>query len=334
MVKLNRRQFAAGAAAGAIWPYSVGAGPASAQISFGVGLRPIGDEYLAIVKAARELGLAAPLVDGRVSGADAVPILNSLIENLEQSARSDNRREAAVEALIERANDLLGRMLRGERAPSDSRLDPDARARELGTARRPTLDELRGGYVELFDSATIRNQYSSHVAWYVSKLTDAEARQRYEQVGAVTCVPWFVIGIIHGMEAGFSFRGHLHNGDSLAARTRNIPSNRPVDGSPPFDWVTSAIDAIRYDKLDTPEGSEANWGLAETLYSWERYNGFRSRTIHNINTPYLWSFSNHYEKGKYVRDNVWDGNAVSGQCGAAVMLKVLVERGIVNVPTT
>jgi lysozyme family protein len=68
------------------------------------------------------------------------------------------------------------------------------------------------------------------------------------------------------------------------------------------------------------------------LYRWEAYNGFRSRTLHNINTPYLWSFSNHYSKGKFVADNVWDGNAVSKQCGAAVMLKVAVDGGIAHLP--
>ena len=33
------------------------------------------------------------------------------------------------------------------------------------------------------------------------------------------------------------------------------------------------------------------------------------------------------ETGKFVADNVWDANAVSKQCGAAVMLKALLERG-------
>jgi len=58
----------------------------------------------------------------------------------------------------------------------------------------------------------------------------------------------------------------------------------------------------------------------------------RSRLIYKINTPYLWSFSNHYSKGKFVADNKWSWSAVSAQCGAAVMLKVLVDDGIVKVP--
>jgi lysozyme family protein len=34
-----------------------------------------------------------------------------------------------------------------------------------------------------------------------------------------------------------------------------------------------------------------------------------------------------------VADNVWDANAESKQCGAAVMLKALVEQGLVVLPT-
>ena len=45
-------------------------------------------------------------------------------------------------------------------------------------------------------------------------------------------------------------------------------------------------------------------------------------------TPYLWSFSKLYEKGKYVADGRFDPEAVSKQCGAAVMIRALVDRGM------
>jgi lysozyme family protein len=41
-------------------------------------------------------------------------------------------------------------------------------------------------------------------------------------------------------------------------------------------------------------------------------------------TPYLWSFSNNYEKGKFVADGHYDPEAVSKQCGAALMLKAIM----------
>ncbi|MGI9476649.1 MAG: hypothetical protein ACR2PI_08080 [Hyphomicrobiaceae bacterium] len=287
--------------------------------------------YRAIVDEAARLGLAPPRVGARLRGFDvddALPVFSDLVETLERSAAAENISAAKVDALIERAAELVRETMASAAAPSEGRFDAQAR-RALGTRKRPVLnDALRAEYERLFRTAEIRPSYRSKVAWYVNKLKDPDNQARYKQVALEVCVPWFAVGIIHGMEAGFNFRGHLHNGDSLKRKTRNIPRNRPKTWNPPNSWELSAIDALKYDKLDNQE----DWSLAATLYRWEAYNGFRSRTIHKINTPYLWSFSSHYTKGKYVRDNVWDGNAVSRQCGAAVMLKVLVDEGIVTVP--
>ena len=94
-------------------------------------------------------------------------------------------------------------------------------------------------------------------------------------------------------------------------------AGRPV-GHPPFKWEVSASDALVFDGLST----WTNWSLPGTLFVLERFNGFgyRGPDIH-ILTPYLWSFSNHYTKGKFVRDNVFSPTAVSKQCGAAVLLR-------------
>jgi lysozyme family protein len=44
-------------------------------------------------------------------------------------------------------------------------------------------------------------------------------------------------------------------------------------------------------------------------------------------TPYLGSFPNRYEKGKYVADGRFDPPTISKQCGAANMVKALIDRG-------
>ena len=103
-----------------------------------------------------------------------------------------------------------------------------------------------------------------------------------------------------------------------SARTVNVPANRPPRWNPPNDWLSSAIDAITFEGF----AGQSDWSIARTLYRFEGYNGFSYRTK-GINSPYLWSFSTHYTRGKFVRDHVYDENAVSAQCGAAVMLKSL-----------
>jgi lysozyme family protein len=119
------------------------------------------------------------------------------------------------------------------------------------------------------------------------------------------------------MEASLNFQTHLHNGDSLTERTLHEPKNRPERGSPPFTWEESAKDALTLEHLDQWH----DWSLAGILYRLERYNGFGYRRRHPpVSTPYLWSFSNFYTSGKYVRDGVFSETAVSDQCGAAVLL--------------
>jgi lysozyme family protein len=49
-----------------------------------------------------------------------------------------------------------------------------------------------------------------------------------------------------------------------------------------------------------------------------------------VKSPYLWSFSNHYTKGKYVADGHFDSNAVSQQCGGMVLLKRMEQRGLIS----
>ena len=159
----------------------------------------------------------------------------------------------------------------------------------------------------------------------VEKSADAllKGESRYRAVSARTNhVPWQLIGIIHGLECGYDFFKHLHNGDSLAAPTHHEPPGRPPGWDGSRTWEDSAVDAITFEKLN----GIANWTLPAVLYALEGFNGFGYRT-HNVRSPYLWSCSNLYTTGKFVADHDFNDNAVSRQVGAAVILKVLEQRG-------
>jgi hypothetical protein len=58
----------------------------------------------------------------------------------------------------------------------------------------------------------------------------------------------------------------------------------------------------------------------------------QSRNSVNIRSPYLWSFSNHYDQGKFRFDGQFDRDLVSDQCGAAVLLKSMVLGGDIAFP--
>ncbi|MDP8993787.1 MAG: hypothetical protein M3N07_02210 [Pseudomonadota bacterium] len=250
------------------------------------------------------LAAIAPPFAAKESGADLLPRLIAL-------------RDAADGLLIAFASEQRGgdrREQGGEEleGPADTAETP-----------RPKFEELKAGYEQLYATCKVKAEHASVVEWHRNMLL--KGRARYEEVEARIGVPWWFVGITHGLEASFSFTRHLHNGDPLSARTVQVPAGRPEKWNPPSDWVSSAVDAMTYDGF----ANAKDWSVARALYRWESFNGFGSRRK-GINTPYLWSFSNHYSKGKYVRDHEWDPNAVSKQCGAAVMLKALQAKGDVK----
>jgi lysozyme family protein len=125
-----------------------------------------------------------------------------------------------------------------------------------------------------------------------------------------------------GRKPFYLFESHLHNGDPLTARTHTFPPGRPIHGEPPFTWEASAEDSLRYENLT----KVTDWSLPNALKRLEKYNGTGS-LWRGINTPYLWSYSNHYTKGKFVKDRDFRPEAVSKQSGAAVVLKRMMEKG-------
>lgn len=143
-------------------------------------------------------------------------------------------------------------------------------------------------------------------------------KSRYETISKATGVPWDVVACIHKMESNCDFTTHLHNGDPLKARTVQVPAGRPKTGNPPFTFEESAIDALGYDGATGIK----DWNIVATLKFLERYNGLGYRNK-GIYSPYLWSYTNHYVKGKFTRDSYFDPEAVSQQVGCVPMLKML-----------
>jgi lysozyme family protein len=188
----------------------------------------------------------------------------------------------------------------------------------------------RRRYELLYESCLCRPSRKATVNVLAKKIR--ANRQRYQKIGRAVGVPWYVVGIIHSLEAGGDFTRHLHNGDPLTSRTVHVPAGRPVRGKPPFTWEQSAIDALRGRGL----GAWKDWSVPGTLYQLEAYNGFGYRDHHpTVPSPYLWSFSNHYTRGKYIADGRFSPKAVSQQVGAALLLKQLVaapQNGRVAIP--
>lgn len=178
-------------------------------------------------------------------------------------------------------------------------------------------------YQLLWDTMTVMPSKKGEVDAVVRRILANQ--KRYEALNTIirvpyphSIIPWQFIAVVHKMEANLGFGYHLHNGDPLTARTRQVPKGRPVKGNPPFTWEQSAFDA-----LCNVAGLHkvTDWSIPSMLFRLEGYNGYGYQKYHpDVLTPYLWSYSNHYSRGKYTADGHFDINAVSTQLGAAVLL--------------
>jgi lysozyme family protein len=278
----------------------------------------------AVVKSAR-LGPFDDLFKDAING------IASLLQNGEIGEHLDPAPEAAPAATEPTGPSSIDPPLPGpapSRPPPEPRMPTQPPGSEGVVAGLPPIgatrdfESLAREYEAWFAALTIRPENSSQVTFAVKQLIGNKAD--YQKVAQATNnrMPWAFVGVIHGMECSFNFAGHLHNGDPLIDRTTHVPKNCPVTGTPPFSWQDSAIDALTLKGFN----QETNWSIARMLYLLEKYNGFGYR-FRQLPTPYLWSFSNLYSKGKFVADGVFDPEKESKQCGAGVMLKALQNRG-------
>lgn len=125
----------------------------------------------------------------------------------------------------------------------------------------------------------------------------------YERVTKDTKIDARIVGALHAMEADCDLRRRLEDGTELN------------NGE---DWVEEAIKTINFDikKFKFPPSN-----LTEYLLFIEAHNGRGYRG--KIFSPYLFSGTQFYTKGKYDRDGHYDPELVSKQVGAIPILKML-----------
>ena len=193
--------------------------------------------------------------------------------------------------------------------------------------------KLRNEYTNLFNSMTINPDKLELVRRLASYINGN--KKTYDIVAQMTGVPWYVVGLIHKMEAGIedlisgkdgrSFLCNLFNGQPYYQRTTIVPK-----GKGPFKtWNGAAVEAMRElnEKMKKYiDDWDGQYTSGVILYLSEMHNGWGYRLYHpETLSPYLWSFSNKYLKGKYVSDGKYSKNTVSAQCGIAPILKVLLD---------
>lgn len=145
-----------------------------------------------------------------------------------------------------------------------------------------------------------------------------KAKDRYKAVEAMTGVPWFVIAVIHQRESSQDWKGSLAQGDPWNRVSTHVPKGRG-----PFDsWEAAAIDALR---VCPPYASKwKDWSPGGTMTLLEQYNGI-GYFAKGLPSPYVWSGTDQYQRGKYVADGVFDPNVVDKQLGCAGLILAMME---------
>ncbi len=145
-----------------------------------------------------------------------------------------------------------------------------------------------------------------------------KARQRYQAVERQTGVPWPAIAVVHERESSQDWKASLAQGDPWNRASIHVPAGRG-----PFDsWEAAAIDALV--KCPPFLARHKDWSTAGALTALETYNGI-GYAARAVPSPYLWSGTNQYRAGKYVRDGLYDPGRVDPQLGCAALLIALME---------
>jgi lysozyme family protein len=137
-----------------------------------------------------------------------------------------------------------------------------------------------------------------------------------------------VIGVIHYREADMNFGAQLAQGDPLGQVSTHVPSgrgpffNHPSDPAGQDAFYRGALDAL----IDcAPQSAKwTDWSAGGTCTLMEEYNGL-GYAMRGIPSAYVWSGTDQYVKGKFVRDGVFDANVVDAQDGCAAILRCLMD---------
>jgi hypothetical protein len=95
----------------------------------------------------------------------------------------------------------------------------------------------------------------------------------------------------------------------------------PAGRGPFRSWEEAAIDALV--NCAPYAARNRDWSIGGALTILEEYNGlgYASR---GRPSPYIWSGTDQYISGKYVRDGVYDPDAVDSQLGCAGLLLAMM----------
>ena len=185
------------------------------------------------------------------------------------------------------------------------------------------------------EAERIYHKHETQVVGRTAKMTPAQAedldlfvanwkknQKRYEAVSQKTGVPAPLIAALHWRESTGDFTTYLHQGDKLGRKARHVPRNIPVFSV----WEDAAVHALTMsDKAavrdDLGMKSDTRDAAAMATYA-EFYNGL-GYDGRNTASPYVYSGTDNYSRGKYFSDGHYSKSYQDQQLGVLAMVDAI-----------
>jgi len=143
-------------------------------------------------------------------------------------------------------------------------------------------------------------------------------KAKYQAVADKTGIPAELVAALHWRESTGDFGTYLHQGDPLGKKAVHVPKNIPLFHT----WEPAAEHALDMkkwlrDKLKIDKNTKDLAALA--TYA-EYYNGLGYH-YKGKPSPYVWSGTDQYSRGKYVADGRYNRRVKDRQLGVAAMVQ-------------
>lgn len=158
------------------------------------------------------------------------------------------------------------------------------------------------------------NNMFAYDVWNFKKIY-TENYNLYEQISIETGVPPALIAALHYRESACDFGTYLHNGQPLGKPTTMVPKNVNFDNF--YDAAVAALETAQEEK-DFHLSQDSD--ITSMMTFAELYNGTGYTNYHNMASPYVFSGTNVYEKGKYTSDGNFSSEVIDRQPGVYLLV--------------
>lgn len=146
-------------------------------------------------------------------------------------------------------------------------------------------------------------------------------KELYERIAKKTGIPPQLVAAIHYRESTGNFNTYLHNGEKLGRTTTKKPVGIYFDNFE--EAAVHALSQSQFTSLRDAYGlSFDSDDLIAMLTFAEAYNGWGYFKNNRV-SPYVYSGTNLYKKGKYKSDGVYDPNLVDAQPGVYILINAI-----------